>query len=276
LANLADAVRERAHRLGQVSDLDEVVELLVAALRVTPVAAAGRLYRLSALATAMLDRSRRSGSSSRSRVDLRVALDLSRMALNGTPDAAPDRPARLGLHAACLHEAWRGSRDRALLDQAIELHRASVKGLAERAPTRFRHQQNLAHALADRAVLCGDPADRAEALGLFRRAYSGAAKRDPWAAVVAARNWGAGASSWQDWAEAARAYLMGLRLVSTLVGTQQGRRHNEGWLRDAQQLPAGAALALTRLGHVSEAVAVLDAGRAVLLSGAAGRSGPHG
>jgi hypothetical protein len=64
---------------------------------------------------------------------------------------------------------------------------------------------------------------------------------------------------------------MGLQLVSTLVGTQQGRRHKEGWLRDAQQLPAGAALALTRLGHVTEAVAVLDAGRAVLLSGAAGR-----
>lgn len=271
LANLADAVRERAHRLGRVSDLDDAMELLVAALQATPVAAAGRHYRLSALATAMLDRSRRSRSSSRSSADLRTALDLSRMALNRTPVAAPDWPARLGLHAACLHEAWREGQDRTLLDQAIEFHRASVAVLAERAPTRFRHQQNLAHALADRAVLCGDPADRDEALALFRRAYSGAAERDPWAAVVAARNWGAGASSWHDWAEAAQAYLKGLQVVSTLVGTQQGRRHKEGWLRDAQQLPAGAALALTRLGHVAEAVAVLDTGRAVLLTGAAGR-----
>ena len=40
--------------------------------------------------------------------------------------------------------------------------------------------------------------------------------------------------------------------------------------RRAQQLPAESALALTRLSRIRDAVAALDASRALLLSGAVG------
>ena len=94
-----------------------------------------------------------------------------------------------------------------------------------------------------------------------------ASDRDPWAAVSAARNWGASASAWQDWPQAAEAYLRGLALLWGLVQSQHVRRHREGWLRDARELPVGAAYALAQVGRFDTAVAALDAGRAVLLTG---------
>jgi hypothetical protein len=87
-----------------------------------------------------------------------------------------------------------------------------------------------------------------------------------------ARNWGAAAACREDWPEAAHAFLSGLRLVFALVDAQAVRRHQEGWLRDARQLPAEAARALARLGRLDQAVAALDAGRAVLLAGAIGHA----
>ena len=265
LADLADAVRERAHRLGSVTDLDEAVDLLVAAEGLEGADAPGRPHREAALALALLDRGRRTRA--HRAADLPAALDLASRAVAHTPARAPDRPARLGLYAACLHERWRDSGRHELLDRAVALHRESLAELAERSPLRFRHQQNLADAVADRAALSGDPDERAEAATLFRKVVTAAADRDPWAAVSAARNWGAAASTWQDWVQAAQAYLRGLALLWRLVQSQQVRRHQEGWLRDSRQLPAGAAYALVRTGHLADAVAALDAGRAVLLAG---------
>ena len=54
--------------------------------------------------------------------------------------------------------------------------------------------------------------------------------------------------------------------VSMLVSGQHHRRGKEGWLREAQQVPAAAAGALARLGLHADAVRVLEAGRAVLLA----------
>lgn len=266
LADLADALRERAHRLGRLADLDEAVDLLTDAAARTGADAPGRPHVEAALATALLDRARRSRV--RRATDLPTALDRARRAVAHTATGAPDRPGRLGLEAACLHETWRDTGQGALLDRAIVLYRESVAATPEGSPVRFRHRQNLADALADRAVLSGVPEDQAAASVLFHDVVAAAEDRDPWAAVAAARNWGAAASSWQDWPQAAEAFQRGLALLSRLVRAQQVRGHQEGWLRDARQLPAGAAFALVRAGRVAEAVVALDAGRAVLLVGA--------
>ena len=264
LADLGDALRERADRLGRAGDIDRAVAVLADALAATPVGAPDRGYRLAVLATATLARHRRR----RNPADLPAALHLSRLALDATPPGASDRAARLGLYAACLHRTWQDTRDPALLEQAIKLHRDALDRTPADSPMRWRRQQNLADALVDR----GDPTDNARARSLFADAYRGALDRDPWAAVAAARNWGAAAARREDWPEAAHAFLSGLRLVFALVDAQTVRRHQEGWLRDARQLPAEAARALARLGRHDQAVAALDAGRAVLLTGAIGHA----
>ncbi len=259
LANLGDALREKAHRFGRLADLDQAVELLAAALKATPVGAAGRSFRLSALANAVFERHRRRRRSD----DLQAARELARAALEHTPPGAPDRASRLGLLAACRHQDWREGGDPAALDEAIDAYRTGLAETPAAAPVRLRHQQNLANCLADRSR----GTDRAEAEALFRAVLERGSDRDPWAAAAAAHNWAAAAARWQDWPAAASAYLRGFALVSTLVAQQRLRRHQEGWLRDAQQLPAGAAVAALRLGRPDQAVVILEAGRGVLLAG---------
>ncbi|GAA2216424.1 hypothetical protein GCM10009850_118930 [Nonomuraea monospora] len=276
LANLADALRERAHRDGGLELLNHAVRLLTEVVAAAPVNAPARAGYVALLATALLQRHRlgplATGLDQATDLDQTAALgraaDLGRAivlagaAVAATPADAPDRPARLGLHGACLLATGRTG----LFDQAVELLRESVADTPRTAPLYARHLQNLGYGLARRAQARGDARDRDAALTAFEEAWALAAESDPAAGVSAGWNWGHAAGTWADWLASAEGCLRGLATVWRLAGRQEGRRGREAWLRDAQRLPAGAALTLAKLGSPREAVRVLEAGRGVLLA----------
>jgi hypothetical protein len=261
LADLASALRERARRFGTVSDLDEAENLLAAAAAAELADSPNAPRRHVGLALVLLDRVRRGGlGPARLDAALATATDAARHALGATPAASPDRPSRLGLLGACLLETGRRRGDRRLLDEAVALHRQALDELDGDSPARWRNRQNLGDALCERGA--GD--DYTEGAGLLRAVLTEA--RDPAAAVGAARNWSAAATRRGDWWHAAEAAVRGLGIVAALVDGQQARQHREGWLRDARALPASGAYALVQLRRPAAAAAVLDRGRAVLLS----------
>jgi hypothetical protein len=168
------------------------------------------------------------------------------------------------LWAACLQATSRDTP--ALLDEAVRRFRESLDRTPPGAPLRARHLHNLGQALADRARRRGDPGDRAAALDTLRRAWHAGLARDLTASVSAGRAWGDLGGDSGQWQQAVEGYLRSLAAVSMLVSGQHHRRGKEGWLREAQQVPAAAAGALARLGLHADAVRVLEAGRAVLLA----------
>ncbi|KUL21586.1 hypothetical protein [Actinoplanes awajinensis] len=242
-ANLGDALRDRYLRIGTRADLDRAVDLLDEALRLTPARSPSHRDRLAASAVARLQRS---GPG-----DLAVAADRAQAALAATPQDSPDRSARLGLVAACLQKlgAW---------EPAVALFQESLDATSQADPRYARHLHNLGQAIG--------PHDRDTAERLLHEAWRTGAARDPAAAVSAGLAAGILSSDDGDQAGATRGYLRSLAAVSALVVAQHHRRAKEGWLREAQGVPARAAGALLRRGLPAEAVLVLESGRAALLT----------
>jgi tetratricopeptide (TPR) repeat protein len=259
LANLGDALRDRYVRIGTAADLDRAVDLLDRALALTPAHAPSRRDRLAASAVARLQRFRTGMPG-----DLVVAADRARAALAATPERSPDRPARLGLRAACLQEL--AAVDPESLDRAVDMFQQSVDATPATDPMYARHLHNLGQATGHKARVNDDPAVRENAYRLLRRAWRTGATQDPAAGVSAGLASGLLAADDGDWATAAEGYMRALAAVSALVGAQQHRRAKEGWLREAQGVPARAADALVRRGLTAEAVLVLESGRAALLT----------
>lgn len=257
LGNLGDALRERAHRLGDEDDLRDAVGHLRRAHEATNPYAPSRADRAAALATALLALYKVGGA----REDLEAASRFAEEAVLRTGTTAPVRPGRLTLFASCLHAL--SPNDATVAGTVLHLMRTALDATPPDAPVRVRHRHNVAQALAERARLTGVPAERAAALEEFASTWREAVTADPATAVSAGRNWGDAAAGWSDWAAAAEGYLRGLATATGLVVAQKSRSHREGWLRDAQHLPPGATLALSHLGLVAEATALLERSRAL-------------
>ncbi|MFF1608807.1 hypothetical protein ACFVYA_13600 [Amycolatopsis sp. NPDC058278] len=256
LADLASALRERARRLNRPDDLHEAVDLLTAAADAEPQESPDAGRRRAALALVALEQVRWAGKAEW----LETAVQAARAALGSTEPEAPDLPSRLGLLGACLLESGRRRADPSLVDEAVAMHRRALAALGADDPARFRFRQNLGDALCVR----NRDDDHPDGVNLLRGVLSEAT--DPATAVAAARNWCTAAIRRCEWPSVAEAAVRGLGVVATLVDDQQARPHREGWLRDAQALPASGAYALSKLNRLAAAVAVLEGGRAVLLS----------
>jgi tetratricopeptide (TPR) repeat protein len=82
--------------------------------------------------------------------------------------------------------------------------------------------------------------------------------------IAAAAQLGGALDERSDQAGAAEAYLAGVRATESLFDRQATRSHQVQALRSGLGLATHAAVALASLGRVTEAVAVLEAGRTVL------------
>ena len=133
-------------------------------------------------------------------------------------------------------------------------------------PEHLQALLNLASTHARQYRVTGDDRARAAAVASFAAIMHTAAAVDPAVGAAAGRSWGGLATTDGDWAQAAAAYTAGLACLTQLHRRQSGRDHKESWLREGQGTTVDAAYALARAGDPAGAVAVLESGRAQLLS----------
>ncbi|WP_261556389.1 CHAT domain-containing protein [Frankia tisae] len=131
-------------------------------------------------------------------------------------------------------------------------------------------QTTLAGVLQAKATTTRLPEDTARAYRASRAACSHAGS-SPLATVPCAEGWGHLGWRREDYAEAAQAYGHAVAGLQTIAVLYPRREDKQDWLGRAGSMAARAAFALARLGRAEQAVEVLEAGRAVLLSEALDR-----
>lgn len=152
------------------------------------------------------------------------------------------------------------------MDRFEELTRLMPEGSMEAMAV----QTTLANALQAKASASQLPEDATRAYRASRAVCSHAGA-SPLATVPCAEGWGHLGWRRQDYAEVAEAYghaVTGLQAISVLYPRREDK---QDWLGRAGSMAARAAFALARLNRAEEAVEVLEAGRAVLLSEALDR-----
>ncbi|MDQ6615624.1 MAG: CHAT domain-containing protein [Actinomycetota bacterium] len=230
----------------------------------TPAGARARPARLGALAGRLID----AFETSLEPATLAEALTVSEEGLRIAGHSSVDRPSLLGglAYALLLRFAVEGKDDD--LDGAITLAQEAVGSAPAVSPERAGFALTLAQAWSLRGGRSGGTEDLDHATAAFRLASDLGIRRDPGAALRAARAWGAWAAEEHRWAEAAQAFGGAMTATEGLYRRQVGRRNRESWLRLAPGLPADAALASARAGAREDAVLALERGRARMLSDA--------
>jgi hypothetical protein len=151
--------------------------------------------------------------------------------------------------------------------QALAAHEAAVAATPSAAPDRAGRLNRLAvvqRARADRTLA---PADIGAARQSFLMACEQGLVAAPEMALAAAANWAAWEIERKSWDCAVTADGYALRAAEALHRSQRGRAHRETWLLASRGLAPDAAYAAVRLGDAQGAVARLERGRAILLTG---------
>jgi tetratricopeptide (TPR) repeat protein len=173
------------------------------------------------------------------------------------------------LSGAAMTKFW-ATRARADIDLSVSFAREAVKlgeAYGEEGPLYARF--SLAQALKARWEHTGSAADLDESYS----SYLEAAARDSsafWMRVRAAIEGGRLAASARRWTEALEAFDRAIGLLPQLVSLQLSQQSREHWLSDVSGLATDAAACAIELGLEDKAVALLERGRALLMTEALG------
>ncbi|KAG0702008.1 TPR-like protein [Suillus ampliporus] len=168
LDNLASCLQDRFKQQGDLSDLDEAIQLHRTALELRPPGHIDRFVSLNNLAISLRDRFLQQGVLS----ELDEAIGLNRAALALRPPNHPDRSLSLNNLAISLQTRFQRQGILSSLDEAIELHRDALALRPLDHPDRFFSLNNLAISLQDRFKQQGVLSDLSEAIGLHRVALT--------------------------------------------------------------------------------------------------------
>ncbi|MGH4009936.1 MAG: hypothetical protein ACRDTH_17585 [Pseudonocardiaceae bacterium] len=201
--------------------------------------------------------------------DLHGAVEAHRRAVKLAPPDSPDRPKFLtNLGNALVDSALVLPAEGGGLDEAIHVLSDAITATETGSPHQAARMNNLAHALRLRFDHSGLPEDRDRAINAFRASYAEGLATDLEAVLAAARNWQQWAAGRRAWLEMEEACDAGLRAAALLHRIQLIRDHQLAWLRAADGLAVGAALARSHTGDLPGAVTALEGGRALLLADA--------
>jgi len=177
-----------------------------------------------------------------------------------------------GIHRQNLSNVQRERREFAAakgslrqIDASIEMLKGALDaGVA--APDRPGLLASLAAALRHRFSRTKDPADRDAAIDQYRLAMRKSRALRPHIVLQAGIDWGEWAFAREAWAEAVEAFEDVLALSQRTFHIQIARRHQELVLKRTQGVMTSTAYALAQLQRPEDAVAVLEAGLARMLS----------
>ena len=262
LTSLANALRDRYARTGNAGDLDAAIEMRRKVLAITTADDPLRWERLANMGTNLRERYRLTQDAD----DIEESIASYETACQeaGRYSAYSRWACVTGL-AAALRTRFAFGHQRADLERAIALNESALAEVDPGIPDRNGALANLANALWDRSRSFGTEADARRAIELYKTVLR-SPLATPEVVVKTAANMIDVAAELQAWPDVATAALAGLDAIDMLVRTQLTRGQKETWLRDAKEMSSAAAFALTWLGHLEEALVVLETGRARLLS----------
>ncbi|GAA2216429.1 hypothetical protein GCM10009850_118980 [Nonomuraea monospora] len=240
--------------------IDEAIETHQRAVRLCPAASPHRPAFLTTLAAALQLRYERD----RDAADLGRVIALYEQALVAPAGGATDRRTALANLASALHLRATASGRRADHDRAVEVYRSALRGTRGRRPARAVLLGNYAQALAERHDRFG-VTRRSEVLRAFQRAAAAGAGHTVVRlhTMTAFAEWATRAGLWPHAAGACHEAATARR---ALFGVQRDNTHKAAWLRWGEDVNAAEAFARVRCGTPGQAVAALDAGRALMLS----------
>jgi tetratricopeptide repeat protein len=278
LQNLLAALHlDRYERFGRVPDLDLSITSACAAVagaRGAPELPGylnnlGNAYRLRFEATLAATERHGPADLALNLEDLHGAVEAHRRAVELAPPGSPDRPKFLtNLGNAMVNLALVPTSEGGGLDEAIHVLSEAISATETGSPHQAARMNNLAHALRLRFDRSGLPEDRDRAIDAFRASCAAGLMTDLEAVLAAAGNWQRWATARRAWMETVEACDAGLRAAALLHRTQLIRDHQLAWLRAADGLAVGAALARSHSGDLRGAVTALEGGRALLLADA--------
>ncbi|MGO9779406.1 MAG: CHAT domain-containing protein [Streptosporangiaceae bacterium] len=305
LSNLAACLQELHEQTGELSFLDEAIDVFRATVNRPGNAASPE--RLHNFGVSLLTRFKRYQSPD----DLDQAISQFRAAAEVSPPNSvihaaatnslgnalflrfdllghgADMDAAIGAHEEAVRNAREDSVDRALyranlgvslairgqrthsakdIDAAVSEQENAVASIPSGSQEYIRVMAGLADSLAARALLANSDIDASRARAAYRQATMAALNRLPEQAIGTAQNWGTWAITSQAFAEAAEASACGLQALEQLFATQLTRLHKETWLRDAQGISIRAAYARAMVGDTNGAAEAFERGRALMLS----------
>jgi tetratricopeptide (TPR) repeat protein len=302
LSNLAVCLQELQEQTGELSFLDEAIDVYRAIVDRSP--NADRLHNFGVTLLARFKRYQSPG-------DLQEAIAQFQAAARASPPSSvihaaatnslgnalflrfdllmqdTDLDAAVRAHEEAVRSARESSTDRAMyranlgvtlmargqksdspadIEAAVREQEAAAAVVPPASQEYVRVLAGLADSLAARSALTDGSGDGDRAKAAYRAAIAAALERLPEQAIGSADSWGSWAISREAFREAAEAYGYGLQAVEQLFRTQLTRAHKESWLRDAQYMPVLAAYARAKGDDVLGAVEDLERGRAQLLS----------
>lgn len=305
LSNLAACLQELYEQTGELSFLDEAIEVFrVTVGRSATVASPERLQNFGVTLLARFKRYQSADDLDQAITQFRAAARASppisvihAAATNSLGNALflrfdllgqdADMDAAISAHADAVRSARENSVDHAMyqanlgvslmnrgqrahsvqdLDAAIREQESAAAEIPQASQEHIRVLAGLADSLAARATLTGSAADAGRAREAYRTSALAGLERLPEQAIGSAGSWGAWAAERQSFPEAAEAFEYGLQALERLFATQLTRLHKETWLRDAQGMSVQAAYALAMADDARGASQAFERGRALLLS----------
>jgi hypothetical protein len=201
--------------------------------------------------------------------DLHGAVAAHRRAVELASPGSPDRPKFLtNLGNVLVDSALVLPAEGGRLDEAIHVLSEAITATETGSPHQAARMNNLAHALRVRFDRSGLPEDRNRAIDAFRASCVAGLTTDLEAVLAAAGNWQRWAAGRRAWREMGEACDAGLHAAALLHRIQLLRNHQLAWLRAADGLAVGAALARSHTGDLKGAATALEGGRASLLADA--------
>ncbi len=277
LNNLGTALRTLWGSRREQSDLAECLALHRAVVDAAPKGHRSRSSFLNNLATALLDacdvaEPAAAVAALRGAQPLAEATSLLEEAIGCSPEGAAELPiyvTRSGLRNTLGNvrfREWELTRRSDLLDDAIKQYERAARLAADGAPDQWTYRANAASAKGDRALRSGDESELDEVLRSYREIVTSAGPLETEVRLRAARGWARVAVQASRWTGAAEALRQAIDTVEVLVGRQSADEDKERWLATVSGVAASGAYATARTGDWLGAAAIMERGRAVLLS----------
>jgi CHAT domain-containing protein len=163
---LANGLRDRYARTGEVDDLERAIEVYEQAVERTTTGSPDLPSILNNLANGLRDRYARTGKQD----NLAWAIEVCKQAVEQTPSGSPDLPGYLnnlgtGLRTRYAQTGWLGD-----LERAIEAHEQAVEQTPSGSPDLPSRLNNLGNGLRDRYARTGELADLERAIEAHEQA----------------------------------------------------------------------------------------------------------
>jgi len=261
LSNLGDCQHTRFQRLGDLSDLENAISNYEKAVQLTDDGHPSKPGRLSNLGNGQQACFERLGDLS----DLENAISNQEKAVELTDDGHPDKPVCLSSLGISQQTRFEHLGDLSDIENAISNNEQAVELMDDGYPRKSARLSNLGNSQHARFQRLTRPEDLVASVSSFKAAAR-LKVAYPHDALSAARQWAEISHRNGSLLSALDGYRTALELMPKVVWLGLDTQSRQNWLFQEQSEDLGclAATCAIRIGHLEEAVELLDLGRSVL------------